>query len=240
MVEQAAREPTMDEIVVALREARRGAGGTPSLTVVGGQDGNNQATARPPPSNDSDPAHADSHDGHAHSPFDTAALRDQEIERLLAENARLNQRVMFLINIIEQQRDHTATHTQSDDTVAATRMAVTREVRSALEAELRPLLLAVLRLLEQRQDYAAAAPVAEKAAPPDAPCAAPTIRPAKRKADYPAPSAVPSEWLLELIGKLECQDDEPAHQQSAPAPRMPAPRHNLRQQFARMFRSGHR
>jgi hypothetical protein len=37
MVEQAKRDPTMEEIVVALRETRREAGRVPPFTVVGGQ-----------------------------------------------------------------------------------------------------------------------------------------------------------------------------------------------------------
>lgn len=238
MVEQAAREPTMDEIVVALREARRGASGTPSLTVVGGQDGANQTADTLLRRNDSAPAHADEHDVRTRIPIDAAALRNQEMERLLTENARLTQRVMFLINIIEQQQPHTATPTPADDTIEAARSAMAREVRSALEAELRPLLLAVLRLLEKRQ-ASAVAPVGEKAAPPGAPRAAPGIRPIKRKAESPATPAVPSEWLLELIGKLDCQDDEPAQQQAAPDPRTPEPRPAPRRKFARLFRSVH-
>ncbi len=115
----------MEEIVVALRETRRGAGVTAPFAVVGG-DRASQAAEK-----------AETED-----PVAIADLRDADIERLLAENARLNERVVFLLKVIErEQRRRTL--------VDEDRGAAIRDVRAALEAELRPILLAMLRLIEK-------------------------------------------------------------------------------------------
>ena len=76
----------MEEIVVALRETRRGASRMPPLTVVGGPPGVSRTSG----------VAADTANETAGS-TDIAELRDREIERLLAENARLNKRIMFLL-----------------------------------------------------------------------------------------------------------------------------------------------
>jgi hypothetical protein len=65
MVERAEHEPTMDEIVVALRETRRGAGRGPPLTIVGGQPGANRASGTA-----FDPVFRDSSDGRSATPTD--------------------------------------------------------------------------------------------------------------------------------------------------------------------------
>jgi len=74
---------------------------------------------------------------------------------LLNENARLNQRIVFLLSVIERDQaggvdrpaEHAATETD--------RGAIARELRTAIEAELRPFLLVLLRLLEKlRADQA--------------------------------------------------------------------------------------
>ena len=235
MVEQAEREPTMDEIVVALREAKRGVGGAPPLTVVGGQDGIDRNPNMWARRYDSAPAHNSAQQ--SRSPIDPVTLRDQEVERLLAENARLNQRVMFLISAIEQERTHNTTAATADDTIEAIRAAAGREVRNALEAELRPLLLAVLRLLEKRPAQPAASSSGDTNAPAGAPCAAPKIRQAKRKAEHPATPAMPSEWLLELIGKLDAHGTDPMQQQAVPAIRPLTSPPSLRGKLVRLFQS---
>ena len=84
----------MDEIVVALRETRRAAGRSAPFTVVGGA-------------------------AHAASRLRTRPtmgrmrptlphLRESEIQRLLTDNARLNERVMFLLKVIEREQPSTA------------------------------------------------------------------------------------------------------------------------------------
>ena len=156
MVEKADRDPTMEEIVVALRETRRGAGNPPPLTVVGGHamghwsaDLTQRAEKRGP---------ARGRGGDAQNPADVADLRDQEIERLLAENARLNERVMFLLKIIEREQAANDPAGRSN-AMRPDRDTVGRDVRAALEAELRPVLLVLLRLLEkQRNDQSDDAP----------------------------------------------------------------------------------
>jgi hypothetical protein len=75
---------------------------------------------------------------------DIAALRDKEIQRLLAENAQLNQRVVSLLKVLEQQQPRSAPRAAPD----TGGNAVAREVKAALETELRPVLDVLLRLLE--------------------------------------------------------------------------------------------
>jgi hypothetical protein len=129
MVQRASQVPTMEEIVVALRETHRGAARTTPFQVVGRRPGNG---------------------GH---PQDwiagaTAAadLRDSEIERLLAENAQLNQRVVFLLKIIEREQARSAERAMLE----VERATMLRDVKGALIAELRPALLVLLRTLEKQ------------------------------------------------------------------------------------------
>ena len=106
----------MEEIVVALRETRQRAGKPSPLTVV--------TTPRPDPADDPQ----------------AGELRDREIERLLAENASLNERMMFLLKLLERAQ------------ARAPELAISRTVSEALEAELRPVMLVLLRLLEKQRD----------------------------------------------------------------------------------------
>jgi hypothetical protein len=100
-------EPTMEEIVGALRETRRGASWAPPFTVVGGHSGDKRAAGTASRGGGgAAPAHgaaASARSGMAGS-TDIADLRDDDIERLLAENARLNERVMFLLKVIEREQ----------------------------------------------------------------------------------------------------------------------------------------
>jgi hypothetical protein len=133
MVDRAERDPTMEEIVVALRETRRAAGGAPPFTVVGGRYGGSQAPL----------AAVDGRNGAAGA-TDVADLRDGEIQRLLNENAQLNQRVVSLLKVIEheQARGTPSVATRGDRDIV-------HDVRAAVESELRPVLDVLLRLLEQ-------------------------------------------------------------------------------------------
>jgi len=83
MVQRAEREPSMEEIVVALRETRRDAD---RMHPFGGatQSRGFRAAKR------------------MQGSTDLADLRDAEIDRLLQENARLNARVVALLKVIEQ------------------------------------------------------------------------------------------------------------------------------------------
>jgi hypothetical protein len=159
MVERVRLEPTMEEIVVALRETRRGAvWAPPPLTVVGGQSRGNwasRAVLR------GDRGGAGRGRGTEDSPqdgggsTDIADLRDGEIERLLTENAHLNERVMFLLKLVEREQVASAEFAAGHAANETDPGVILRDVRAALEAELRPVLLVLLRLLEkQRADPA--------------------------------------------------------------------------------------
>lgn len=111
----------MDEIVVALRETRRGASRAAPFNVVARRSGGIRSAGAG--------AVTDSQNGIAGA-TEAADLCDGETERLLAENARLNERIVFLLKIIERE-------------------AVFRDMKAALKAELRPALLVLLRMLEK-------------------------------------------------------------------------------------------
>jgi len=164
MVERAEREPSMDEIVVALRETTRDAGQAPFVVAHG------QTVWT-----------------------DAADLRDSEIERLLSENARLNERVVLLLKVIEREHAARAADRAARRALDATEAgAVFREMKSALEAELRPLLLVLLRLLEKRR--------------------AESPREAIRRTQ-PEPEVAPSAWIVNLIRRLDAEGQTPVAQE---------------------------
>ena len=123
----------MEEIVVALRETRQRAGGSPSLTVIG-QEAGGEAGA---------PETAGS--------IAIGDLRDEEIRRLLIENAGLNERILYLLKIIEREQANRAPAPEA----ATDRAAMVRDITAALEAGLRPILMLVLRVLEKEHGHAA-------------------------------------------------------------------------------------
>jgi hypothetical protein len=136
MAERTQVEPTMEEIVVALRETTRDAdrvlpfAGTGAPRVKRNVRGINE-------------------------PADVVELRDSEVERLLQENARLNVRVVSLLKILEQQQQLHAEAVSGEaaetSRIEADREAILREARTALEAELAPILMVVLRVLERQR-----------------------------------------------------------------------------------------
>ncbi|HZS83016.1 MAG TPA: hypothetical protein VFA50_09090 [Stellaceae bacterium] len=141
-------EPSVQEIVVALRDAaRRG----PSFEGAERNGAANDLAAAPvrpsartaiaPPA---EPL-AGAGDDIRVAPRDSESdPRDAEIQRLIRENARLNERVFALLSsAAERQEKHPAA------LAAAERNLVAREVRDALRAELKPLLLALLHVLER-------------------------------------------------------------------------------------------
>ncbi len=120
----------MEEIVVALRETRRAAGRVPPFAVVGGQRDNKRAR---------------DHVEDSQSATNVAELRDNEIQRLLDENSRLNERVMYLLKVIEQEQPRG----RADTAAEVSHDAILHDIRKALEDELRPVLDVLLRLLEK-------------------------------------------------------------------------------------------
>jgi hypothetical protein len=177
MVERAQREPTMEEIVVALRETTRDADQVLPFAVTGSSPGKRIVTG-------------------INEPTDVVSLRDGEVERLLRENARLNARVVSLLKVLEHMQ---ARHVESrvDQTAETTRTeadreAIPRAVRMALEAELGPILLLVLRLLERQRDN-------RGAGNRETTCGA---------GPAPAANPGPSGWLVHLMQGVE--DKAPA------------------------------
>jgi hypothetical protein len=150
MVERADRETTMEEIVVALRESRRDASRVAPFTVVGSQPGGSWPSAAAPRGDAAIVRLGEAGNTQNDiSSTDIADLRDGEIERLLAENARLNQRIVFLLKIIEREQRHNSDLT-GGYVVETDRGAIAHDVKTALQAELRPILLVLLRLLEKQ------------------------------------------------------------------------------------------
>jgi hypothetical protein len=169
MVQRAEREPSMEEIVVALRETRRDAD---RMHPFGGatQSRGFRAAKR------------------MQGSTDLADLRDAEIDRLLQENARLNARVVALLKVIEQEQAIHSAETAAETAPAEVdRDAICREVRAALEAELGPVLVILLRLLQKQHAEAAAGvrdsgPVARLSAGPD---------------------SAASDWIVDLMHRLD-------------------------------------
>lgn len=136
MAQHADTEPTMEEIVVALRETHRDAGRSMPTQLLGSRS---EGKSRSP--------NIITYPQNARAGQTAAAdLRDSEIDRLLTENARLNERVVFLLKIIEREQVQSAELAA----LAMEREAMFRHVKAALKAELRPPLLVLLRMLEKQ------------------------------------------------------------------------------------------
>ena len=156
MVEEAKREPTVQEIVVALRETTfRGKGR--GVSVPNRHVGDEYRRAAFPY-----PARVDEAEKLAPVEYKEAALpdinelRDGEMQRLLGENQRLNERIVALLKIIEREqivRNEQREAEREASRKSQERDAIVHEVKGALEAELRPVLLTVLQLLEQPPLY---------------------------------------------------------------------------------------
>jgi hypothetical protein len=168
MVERSEREPTLDEIVVALRETRRGAARGPSFTVVGGSPSGNRASSAALNAGVGGATHehgARDAQNDAAGSTDVSDLRDGEIERLLTENARLNERVVFLLKVLEGEQARSAEVATVGVATGSDRGAIFDAVSMALEAELRPVLLVLLRLLQKERTQPAAPAANGDAAP---------------------------------------------------------------------------
>ena len=219
MVDQT--EPTMEEIVVALRETRRDVGRPPPFTVVPGRGMNDRSVYAAAAGNNRGLARGqvglpDGNDVTTSS--DITDLRDAEIERLLADNARCNERIMFLLKIIEHER---ASNAAAGTTSAAVdRDAILRDVKASLDAELRPVLLVLHRLLAKQQ-----LPRAASSAPPSTP-----------KIPRSATPSAPSGWIAEISRELDdCGEALAWKTPSTPLGDEQQP--NLRQRMVRAFDS---
>jgi hypothetical protein len=152
MVERAKLDPTIDEIVVALRETTRGASRMPHFTLVsegswplgGASDGSKGG-----------PSSVVGRHNRGGS-TNIRDLRDNEVERLLNENARHNERVMYLLKIIEREQAYNAELAAERAAIETDREAIIRDVRTAIETELRPVLLVVLGLVKKQRAEPAA------------------------------------------------------------------------------------
>jgi hypothetical protein len=153
MVEPAGYEPTIADIAVALREARQGVGRPPHFTVVDGkQPDDNWGSGATPRNNESAgllghfaaPDHQNENGS-----TEIGRLRDDEIERLLTENARLHERIFFLLKTIDGMRGGDTEPAAWRAPAETDRDAILGGLRAAIEAELRPFLVIVLRLLEK-------------------------------------------------------------------------------------------
>jgi hypothetical protein len=152
MVERVKLDPTMEEIVVALRETKRGAGRAPPFIVVGGRSEGNWAPDATHSGGDRVRDRATVADAQNQAGSTAVAdLRDWEIDRLLTENARLNERVMFLVKVIEREQAGSVERAAEHAAIATDHGVIFRDVRAALETELRPILLVLLRMLEKRR-----------------------------------------------------------------------------------------
>ena len=168
MMERSEREATLEEIVVALRETRRGADRGPSFTVVGGSPSGNRASSAALHAGvggaGRERGASDAQNETAGS-TDISDLRDGEIERLLTENARLNERVVFLLKVLEGVQARSTEIAAERVATEFDRGAIIDDVRMALEAELRPVLLVLLRLLQKQRTRPAALAASGGAAP---------------------------------------------------------------------------
>jgi hypothetical protein len=193
MVQRAEREPSMEEIVVALRETRRDADRMQPFGGAAQSRGFRAATCM-------------------HGATDLTNLRDDEIERLLQENARLNARVVALLKVIEQEQAiHAAGTAAETEPAEVDRDAICREVRAALEAELGPVLVILLRLLQKQHAEAVAGdrdsvPVAKLSTRPD---------------------SAASDWIVDLMHTLD--GNAPAPNETAADEEVTRRRPKLRQ-----------
>jgi len=187
VVARAEQEPTLTEIAVALRETRRSAGRLAPFSVIDGQPGLRGSAAARTGVDGRMPARPDAHPGPS-GPTTIAELRAEEIQRLLAENGRLNDRIAYLLEIIGREQARAAEHIAA----VTDRGAIVGEVREAVETELRPVLLALLRLLEKKQTDMAQGSAAAAAQPPRG-----TMQRAARSA-MPAPGFADHDGIIDL------------------------------------------
>jgi hypothetical protein len=157
MVEEAKRDPTVQEIVVALRETTFGSKGRGSAATARRSEPDERASEQRWAIRDDIGERASVATAPRQSAALTAAgLRDAETRRLLDENARLNERVIELLKLLEQEQEARTAIEAEVLRAAAERASIASEVRGAVEAQVKPVLLTVLELLQHLQSGAAA------------------------------------------------------------------------------------
>jgi hypothetical protein len=140
-------DSTVQDIVVALRDtARRRGGGMSPAGEPRSDPGRNDDRGQP---GRVDSLHR-AWRGEGAADAGIAELRDAEIERLLGDNRRLNDRVIFLLKVIEHDQQMLADERAAAALLAQEQETVARETRAALEAEWRPILVTLLRMLDRR------------------------------------------------------------------------------------------
>jgi hypothetical protein len=148
-------EPTVEEIVVALRDMaeRRNRRDAAPLRYVGAivepvttHRRSERFDFLDPRANDDEPVAVEFKNV---AVPDIAEMRAAEIERLLGENRRLHEQVFHLLHLVEQERQALRADEADRGATKDSRAAIVREVRGTIEAEMRPLLKAILRLLER-------------------------------------------------------------------------------------------
>ena len=190
----AEREPTMEEIVVALRETKRRADRTlPPLAIVGQLHGRRALR------------------GAVGSP-DLVDLRDEEIERLVAENARLNARIVALLKIMEEEAGKATQTTHDDRPMELDQEAIGNAVKAAVKAELDPLLDVLLHMLTMR--------------------AGRSVGNGETMSRKPSHAGA-SDWIVDLMDRLERDAGTP--DETGAAPDLPARRNKLRERMAQVI-----
>jgi hypothetical protein len=146
MTDSAGGDSSVQDIVVALRDtARRRGGGLPAMgerSDLERHDGHGR------------PQRVDSLHrawrGESVADSGIVELRDAEIQRLLGENRRLNDRVVYLLKVIEHDQQLLANERAAAAELAQGQETIARETRAALEAEWRPILVSLLQMLDRR------------------------------------------------------------------------------------------
>jgi hypothetical protein len=206
MVNETRRDPTVQEIVVALRETQGRSAMRPrsAPAPVGGSAGFDDVLR------------------HRGAPVDVRGLRETEFQRLLDENHLLNERIVELLNMVERERQAREGDRAQMEKIShrlTQQKAMRDDVRNAIEDELRPVLAAVLKLLERKGSAATrAAAVAAAAAAGRGDVsvggvsAARQARDERMRRDMQAEGADAdvSGWLLELIRRAEQPSDHTA------------------------------
>jgi hypothetical protein len=230
MVEQAESDPTVHEIVVALRETatRRNGGFTAARAErAGGFDRPALATtASRQHWGEDQPAAVEFKEA---AFADLAELRDEEMRRLLDENRHLNERIVTLIKIIEREQAGRAALAAALDRAEAPRVqeraAVGHEVRQAIEAELRPVLLTILKLLEKP-----AAETAMRRVTSEVSVTATSVGRrggrGKAKADGTVDASYHSNWILDHIRAADGGAGTPERERNIEHAARPLPRHD--------------
>jgi hypothetical protein len=198
MPEQAEQEPTLQEIVVALRDVAAPA--KPREPAAAAEPG--ASLYRLQPSRPAVPPLPPADARSAERPPPSGDPRAAEIARLVDENHRLNLRLFELLKTVERNRpaeERPAQRVSAPvDRETGSREAIRREAREAIRRELGPLLVALVKVLDAG---AAPAEARQEAAPAS-----------RRPAPHPTPGAPlvagnghSFNWMVDLVEAAEAQ-----------------------------------